>query len=250
MATATCLREVAGRYLAQTRLDLLDRLDQRPGDDVAEPQRQQDAAHREGDHDQPGCAVGPLGRLDRRHHVGFGDVDQLVRQPLEAVGRRHDLVQLNLPRLLGAAGADELGDVRHPGREPLVLLPDLAEHFHLARRDELHAVEVVAELAELAQRRIQHPVVLKQKCGRDAVELVGRVVLDLAIGRDPALQLDQLVGLIVDAAQHLQPDGPEHDQQSDDRQERDQKLGLDARRQPRHPADQPVRDVTWLHPGG
>ena len=127
-------------------------------------------------------------------------------------------------------------------------MPDLAEHLGFA--DELHAVEVVAELVELTQRRIQHPVVLKQECGGDAVELGGRIVLDLAIGCDPALQLDQLVGLIIDAAEHLQPDGPEHDQQPDNRQEGDQELGLDARRQPRHPADQPASDVTWPRPGG
>nr|WP_245316237.1 hypothetical protein [Mesorhizobium wenxiniae] len=100
--------------------------------------------------------------------------------------------------------------MRHPRRKPVVLLPDLAEHFRLNFGDELHAVEVVAKLIELAQRCIQHPVVLKHERGRDAVELVCRVVLDLAVGCDPALQLDQLVCLIVDPAQHLQPDRPEH----------------------------------------
>ncbi|TIX68469.1 MAG: hypothetical protein E5V25_13180, partial [Mesorhizobium sp.] len=77
-------------------------------------------------------------------------------------------------------------------------MPDLTEHFRLTLGDELHAVEVVAELVELAQRRIQHPVVLKQKGGGDAVELGGRIVLDLAIGCYPALQLDELVCLIID----------------------------------------------------
>ncbi|MER8968521.1 hypothetical protein NKI25_22970 [Mesorhizobium sp. M0808] len=129
-------------------------------------------------------------------------------------------------------------------------MPDLAKHFHLGFGDELHAVEVVAELVELAQRRIQHPVVLKQKGGGDAVELGGRIVLDLAIGCYPALQLDQLVCLIIDPTQHLQPDGPEHDQQADNRQERDQELGLDARRQPGNPANEPVRYAIWIRPRG
>ncbi len=47
----------------------------------------------------------------------------------------------------------------------------------------------------------------------DAVELAGGVVLDLAIGRDLALQLDQLLGPLVHAAEHAQADGAEQDQQ-------------------------------------
>ena len=108
------LGEIAGRYLAETRFDLFDRLDQRRGDDVAERQRQQDAAYRERDHDKPGGAVRAFGRFDCRHHVGFRDVDQLVGQTLEAVGRRHDLIELDLARLLGVACADEFGHMRHP----------------------------------------------------------------------------------------------------------------------------------------
>ena len=88
--------------------------------------------------------------------------------------------------------------------KPVVVLPDLGEKFRLFLGDEFHAVEVVSELIELAERCIEHPVVLKQKRGRDAVELARRIVLDLVIGGDLALQPDQLVGLIVDPAQHLQ----------------------------------------------
>ena len=45
------LGEVAGRDLVEPRFDLLDRPDQRPGDGIAERQRQHDAAERESDDD-------------------------------------------------------------------------------------------------------------------------------------------------------------------------------------------------------
>ena len=45
------VREVASRDLVEPCLDLLDRPDQRPGDGIAEGERQRDAAEREGDHD-------------------------------------------------------------------------------------------------------------------------------------------------------------------------------------------------------
>ena len=77
----------------------------------------------------------------------------------------------------------------------------------------------------------------------DAVELARGVVLHLAVGRDLALQLDQLLGLLVDAAQHLQADRAQEDEQRHHRQERDQELGLHARRHPRHDADEQVPDA-------
>jgi hypothetical protein len=69
-------------------------------------------------------------------------------------------------------------------------------------------------------------------------------VLHLVIGCDLPLQPSQNVGLIVDPAQHLQPDGSKHDQQADDHEEPDQQLGLNAHRPLGNPADEPVSELT------
>ena len=117
------------------------------------------------------------------------------------------------PRLGGTAAADQLDDPRHDRDEPVVVLPNCAEQLDLVLGDELQPFEVVAELVELTQRAVQSALVRDEQRGGDAVELAGGVVLDLAVGRDLALQLDQLLGALVDAAQALEPDGAKHDQQ-------------------------------------
>ena len=198
---------------------------------------------------RPGGHVGPLGCIDGVNHVGLGDIDELVRQTFEAVGQRDDLC-LNVARLARPTGPNEVDDACHLGRELIVVLSDLAEEIRFFVGDKLHAVEVIAELSELTERSIEHPVVLKQERGRDAVELARRVVLNLMIGCDLALQLDQFIGLVIDPAQHLQPDRAEHDQQADNREKRDQKLGLNTRRPARDPANQPVPQLTWIRPRG
>jgi hypothetical protein len=42
---------------------------------------------------------------------------------------------------------------------------------------------------------------------------------------------------MIDPAQHFQPDRAKHDQQADDREKRDQKLGLNTRRPSRYQAN-------------
>ena len=108
----------------------------------------------------------------------------------------------SLPRLGGAAGADQLHDLRDDCDEPVVVLPELAEQLDFVLGDELQPVDVVAELVELAQRARQRALVRGEQRGGDAVELARGVVLDLAIGLDLALQLDQLLGALIDPAQN------------------------------------------------
>ena len=160
----------------------------------------------------------------------------LVRRSSRSASGR-GLAELQLARLGDLAGAralDRRGDDRD---EAVVVLPDAREQIDLALRHVLQPVEVVAELAELAQRAVESPLVLgQQRCG-DAVELARGVVLHLAIGRDLALQLDQLLVALVHAAEHLQADRAEQDQQRHHREKRDQELRLHARRHARDEVD-------------
>ncbi len=126
LATCDPLAEVAGGDLAKARLDLGDRPDQRPREDVAETQRQHDAAERQADHDPPRHLIGLLARLDPLEHVGLGDVDELVGQALETIGERPRLAQLQLARLGDLAGAGELDHLGHDRDEAVVVLPDAA----------------------------------------------------------------------------------------------------------------------------
>ena len=211
--------------------------DDRPREDVAEAERQDDAAERERDHDQARGVVGALARLDLLEHVGLGDVDQLIGQALEPVGERPRLAQLHRARLLDLPGARALDRPGHDRDEAVVVLAHARQQIDLALGHVLQPVQVVAELAELAQDAVELALVLGQERGGDAVELARGIVLHLAVGRDLALQLDQLLGARVHPAQHLQADRAEQDDQRDHREKRDQQLGLDARRHARDQAD-------------
>ena len=81
-------REVAGRDLVEACLHLPDRTDQRPRDGVAEDEGKHDAAERENNDDVSRVFVRLLARLDARDHVRLGLVDQLVGQPLQALGKQ------------------------------------------------------------------------------------------------------------------------------------------------------------------
>ena len=91
-------------------------------------------------------------------------------------------------------GAGALHRPGHDLDEAVVVLPDLGQQLDLVLGHVLQPVEVVAELAELAQDAVELALVRGQERGGDAVELARGVVLDLPIGRDLALQLDQLLG--------------------------------------------------------
>ena len=140
-------------------------------------------------------------------------------------------------RLIDVPAADELDDPRHDGDEPVVFLAHLAEQSDLVLGDELQPLEIVAELVQLAQRAVQGALVRHQQRRGDAVELARRVVLDLAVGRDLALALDQFFGALVDRAQLVEADSSEGDQQCDDCEKRRQQLCLDAPWQARDRSD-------------
>ena len=229
--------ELAGRDLAQLPRDPPERLDDRPREHVAEAERQDDAAEREADDDEPRDVVGALARLDVFEHVGFGDVDQLVGQALEAVGERACLAQLQRARRLDLPGSGALHRPGHDRDEAVVVRADARQQIDLVLGHMFQPVEVVAELAELAQDAVELAIVLRQERRRDAVQLARGVVLHLPVGGDLALQLDQLVGAGVDTAQHLHADRAQEDDQRDHAEERDQQLGLDPRRDARDQTD-------------
>ena len=121
-----------------------------------------DGADDKGDDDRLRGAIGLAARLDARHHIRLGLVDQLVGQPLEPVRQRPRLLQLRLARLVDMPAADQLDDPGHDGDEAVVFLPDLAEQLDLVLGDELQPLEVVAELVQLAQRTVQGALVRDQ----------------------------------------------------------------------------------------
>jgi hypothetical protein len=211
-----------------SRVDLADRPNHGQGDRAAEDQGEDDRAEREADDDRPRGAISLAARLNARHDVGLGLVDQLIGQTLEPVRQRARLLELRLPRFVDVPGADLLDDPRHDGNEPFVFVPDLAEQLDFVLGDELQPFEVIAKLVELTQRTVQGTLVGDQQRGGDAVELARRVVLHLAVSRDLALALDQLLGALVDRAQLVEPGSSERDQQCDDREKRRQQLGLRA----------------------
>ena len=94
---------------------------------------------------------------------------------------------LHLTALDYLARADQLNGLRHHADESFVIDLDAAEQLDLILRNELEPVEVVTELVELAERRIERPFVGQEQRRRNAIELRRRVVLDLAIRGDLAL---------------------------------------------------------------
>ena len=132
-------------------------------------------------------------------------------------------------RLVDLAGAGALHRPGHDRDEAVVVRAHARQEIDLVLGHVLQPVEVVAELAELTEDAVQLALVLRQQRRRDAVQLARGVVLDLAIGGDLALQLDQLLGARVDPAQHLHPDRAQKDDQRDHPEKRDQQLGLHAR---------------------
>ncbi len=157
------------------------------------------------------------------------------------------LLQLNLARLGDIAVTDQLDDLVYDRDKPVVILFDPAEELAFVLGDELQALQIVAELVELAQRAVEAAVVIGKQGRSDPVELARRIVLNLPVGGDLALRADQLDGPLVDAGQHLQPGRADHDQQRGDCQKGSQELGLDAERQTRDGADQqPVETAYHL----
>ncbi len=91
----------------------------------------------------------------------------------------------------GTAGADQFYQPRHHRDEPFVILAHPGEQLDLVASDELQPLQIVAELVQLAQRAAERTLIgREQRCG-DMVELRCGVELDLSIGGDLPLQLNQ-----------------------------------------------------------
>src|SRR5262249_27390686 len=102
-------------------------------------------------------------------------------------------------------------------------------------------IDVVAKLVELAQRARQRQVVRRKQDRRNAVELIGGLVLHLPIGFDLALQPDEFVSALIGAAQNLQSHRAHHNQESLDGEEGHQQLDLHASRYARNKAGERAR---------
>ena len=146
------LRKVSGCNTIEALVDLLHRHDDRPGYGVAQRQRQDEA--REGERDDIDARRFVCGSacVDPVHHVRLGPIDELVRQSFEPVGERRQLGGLDLPRLADSSIAGQLQHAGGDGDETGIFLAKAAEQRNLVLRDKRHAVEVVAELVDLAKR--------------------------------------------------------------------------------------------------
>ena len=189
-----------------------------------------------------------MARVHAGDHVGFRLVDELVREPFQPVGQRGRLRELQLPPFGGPAAPDQLHDTRDDPDELVVVGPDAGEQLDLVSRDELQAVQVVAELVELAEDGVEAPVLGDEQRGGHTVELACRVVLQLPVGGDLALQLHEVFRPAIHRAQDLETDRAERDQQADDDQEGDQELGVDAGRDPRHEAREHGQERAYHRP--
>ena len=85
-------------------------------------------------------------------------VDELVREPLQPVGQRGRLRELQLPPLRDAAAPDQLHDARDDPDELVVVGAQAADQLDLVSRDELQAIQIVTELVELAEDGVEAPV--------------------------------------------------------------------------------------------
>jgi hypothetical protein len=175
-------------------------------------------------------------RIHTGNHVGFRLVDELVREPLQPVGQRGRLRELQLPPFGGAAAPNQLHDARDDPDELVVVGPHAAEQLDLVPGDELQAVQVVAELVELAEDGVEALVLGYEQRGGHTVELACGVVLQLPVGGDLALQLHEVFRPAIHLDEDLETDRAERDQQADDDEERDQELGVHRGRDPCHEA--------------
>jgi hypothetical protein len=136
--------------------------------------------------------------FDPFDHVALSLIDQLIGQTFEAIGQRSSLGGLQVSRLRGTTGADQLHSARDDCDELVIVLTEPAQQLNFVLGHELQTIDVVSELVELAQCARQRPLVRRQKRGGDAVKLSRRVMLDQPIGFDLALQLDQFLGALMD----------------------------------------------------
>ena len=230
---------MAGGNPIELRFDLLDRTDQRPGDGVTESESKQNTAEREGDYDQLRLVVSLPASFDTSYHVRLSFVDQLVGQTLETIGQGRSLHRLHLSRLRGAAGANHIHAMRDNLDKSIVVVAELAKQFDFIFCHELQSIDVIAELVKLAKGARQRLVVRRKQGRGNAVELAYRVMLDLPIGFDLALQSDEFLGALIDPVQNLESYGPDHDEQHRNGEKCRKQFNLYASRYPRNQVDHP-----------
>lgn len=131
------LGKVASSDLTEPSFDLGNRSNQRPGNCVPKDKCQDTAAEREAYNGPLRRGVGLAARLNARHHVGFGFVDQLVRETLKTIGQRRGLGDLQFSCFHATAGTDQFHDLRHDLREPVVILPKPVEQIDFILGHEL-----------------------------------------------------------------------------------------------------------------
>ena len=157
------LRKVSGRYAIEALVDFLQRRDNGPGYRVAERQRQKKPPEGERDDIDSRCFICGSARIDPAHHVRLGPIDELVRQSLEPISERGQLRSLDLSRLAGSSVAGQLEHARGDADEAGMILAKAAEQCNLVLRHKRHAVEVVAELVDLAKGAGQRRIVRRRK---------------------------------------------------------------------------------------
>ena len=144
--------EVAGRHVAQVRVGGLHRQDERPRDDEAADERDQDGGHRQGPHGHERASVGhlhagplgPHGLVLLVHDESHLLVDRTVQRVLAR--------ELQAQRGVDLAVAHQVGDVGDHRHRLLLAGPDLLDDLALGLGGRLlDADEGVVEAVVLSQ---------------------------------------------------------------------------------------------------
>src|SRR5262249_25510297 len=150
--------KIPRRDLREARVHRAYGADDRPGDGKSQHQSQAGGSDRKADDYPLRPHERGVARVHARHHIGFRLVYQLIREPLESVGERGRLRELQLPPICGPAASDQLHHTRDDTNEFVVVGPDAGEQLDLVSGDELQAIQVIAELVELAENGVEAPI--------------------------------------------------------------------------------------------
>jgi hypothetical protein len=111
---------------------------------------------------------------------------------------------------------------------------NLIVNLHLIPCYELKPFKVVPELMQLTEGAFKHPLLRRQERGSHAVELNGRIVLELTERGNLAPELADFFGTTVNAAEDLKDNDAEYDQQRHDGEEGPDQLGMYRKRRSCH----------------
>ena len=92
---------------------------------------------------------------------------QLIGQTLQSIRQRAGFFNLQLSGSRYIPAANQLDDPRGDADEFSVFVPYLAEQFRFVSRDKLQPIQIVSELVQLTERRVQHPIIRHQERGRN-----------------------------------------------------------------------------------